>query len=111
MGCSEAGAGGASEASYRALRRQWQAAAERQAGLAETPHLSLHFLPLWDLPCDPAAQRCTACVPGTRALAFFDEDHLTVDGARFLAPHLCFSLFGSDLLDHHTPTLPTNSHL
>ena len=39
-------------------------------------------------------------VPGTRALAFFDEDHLTVDGARFLAPHICSFLFGEGLLGY-----------
>ena len=96
--CVEEGAGGACEVSYRGGRPQWQAVAEMQAGLAET-HPSVHFLSLWDLMCDPTAQRCTARVPGTHALAFFDEDHLTVDGARFLVPHLCSFLFGSGLLD------------
>tara|TARA_B100000674_G_scaffold331631_1_gene276999 strand:+ start:70 stop:2820 length:2751 start_codon:yes stop_codon:yes gene_type:complete len=97
--CVREGTAGACEVSYRGGRRQWHAVAEMHVGLAEK-HPSVHFLSLWDLMCDPAAHLCSARVPGTRALAFFDEDHLTVDGARYLAPHICSFLFGEGLLGY-----------
>ena len=83
-------------------RRQWQAVADMLEGLAaERPHV--HFFSLWDRLCDPVERKCSALVPGTNALAFFDEDHLTVDGARFLAPHLCSFLYGAGLLAPPAP--------
>ena len=76
---------------------QWQGWHEAQAALAarlDRPHV--HFLSLWDLLCVRSATGTHSCgpnIPGTNIMAFFDYDHLSVDGALFVHSFLCHFLY------------------